>query len=159
MARTPIPTWCFALVVVRLGHRFLLVHERKHGQRWYLPAGRIEPGETLQQGALREVHEESGLHVRLDGVLRIEHSPRPGGQARMRVIFIASPIDDTPPLQGPNEHSLEARWVTLEEAQTLPLRGFEVTEIFRYVQQGAPIYPMSLLSLEGLTWISPKPQP
>jgi len=39
MSRDPIPTWCFALVVVRLGERWLLVHERKHGQGWYLPNG------------------------------------------------------------------------------------------------------------------------
>ena len=47
MSRTPSATWFFALVVVRRGDRFLLVHERKHGQTWYLPAGRVEPGETL----------------------------------------------------------------------------------------------------------------
>jgi len=41
MPREPIQTWYFALVVVRLQHRFLLVHERKHGQKWYLPAGRV----------------------------------------------------------------------------------------------------------------------
>jgi phosphatase NudJ len=34
MSREAIPTWCFALAIVRLGRRFLLVHERKHGQRW-----------------------------------------------------------------------------------------------------------------------------
>ena len=31
VARDSIPTWCFALVLVKRGHRFLLVHERKHG--------------------------------------------------------------------------------------------------------------------------------
>ena len=41
MARTPIPTWCFAIVVVRRGDQFLLVQERSHGQPWYLPAGRV----------------------------------------------------------------------------------------------------------------------
>ena len=34
MPRNPIPTWFFALVVVRKGERFLLVHEAKHGQGW-----------------------------------------------------------------------------------------------------------------------------
>ena len=42
MPREAIPTWFFAIVVVRRGDRFLLVHERKHGQLWYLPAGRVE---------------------------------------------------------------------------------------------------------------------
>jgi ADP-ribose pyrophosphatase YjhB (NUDIX family) len=55
MAREPIPTWYFALVVVRRGHRFLAVREVKHGQLWYLPAGGAEPGESLAEGARREV--------------------------------------------------------------------------------------------------------
>ena len=34
------------MAVVRLGRRFLVVRERKHGQGWYLPAGRVEAGES-----------------------------------------------------------------------------------------------------------------
>lgn len=45
MAHSPIPTWYFALTVVRRENQFVLVHERKHGQLWYLPAGRVELGE------------------------------------------------------------------------------------------------------------------
>ena len=29
----------FVLVVMHLGRRYLLVHERKHGQLWHLPGG------------------------------------------------------------------------------------------------------------------------
>lgn len=152
MAREPVETWCFALVVVRLGRRFLVVHEKKHGQRWYLPAGRVEPGESLQEGARREVLEETGVPVALEGVLRVEHSPQPSGQARLRVIFMARPLDDTPPLERPNEHSLEARWVTLEELGRLPLRGPEVFAIFSYVDRGGPVYPLSVLCQEHDPW-------
>ncbi|MFT4975723.1 MAG: phosphatase NudJ [Myxococcota bacterium] len=150
MSREPVRTWFFALVVVRLGHRFLLVRERKHGQRWYLPAGRVEPGERLQDGALRETLEESGVPVALDGILRIQFTPGAGGTARCRVIFVAHPVDDTPPLSAPNEHALEARWVTLSELSSLPMRGDEVAQIFDDIEAGAPIYPMSLLSSEVL---------
>ena len=63
MPREPIPTWCYALVVVRRGERFLLVHESSHGQLWYLPAGRVEPGETFRTSVRLSVHppsEETG---------------------------------------------------------------------------------------------------
>ncbi len=63
MPRSPVPTWYFALVVVRLGPRFLIVQERKHGQLWYLPAGRVEPGENITDAARRETLEESGVPV------------------------------------------------------------------------------------------------
>lgn len=149
MARTPIQTWFFALVVVRLGHRFLLVHERKHGQLWYLPAGRVEPGERLVDAAKRETLEETGVPVEIEGVLRLEHSPRADGTARVRVIFVARPTDDTPPRDGPNDDTLGARWVSLDEMDRLPLRGPEVREIFGHVASGAPVYPLDLITEEG----------
>src|SRR5690606_10542082 len=111
MPSEPIPTYLFALVVVRRGGRFLVVHEAKHGQRWYLPAGRVEPGEPLFDGARREVLEETGIPVELTGVLRIEHTAYPE-MTRVRVFFTAEPVDDRPPKSRPDEHSLAARWVT-----------------------------------------------
>src|SRR5689334_7979275 len=92
--RGPIPTWYFALVVVRRGHRFLLTQERKYGSSWSIPGGRVEPGETLVTAAIREVLEETGVPIRLDGILRIEHAPVDAG-VRVRVLFAGSPIDDT----------------------------------------------------------------
>lgn len=149
MSRSPIPTWGFAVVVVRKGDRFLVVHEKKHQQLWYLPAGRVEPGETFAQGALRETLEESGVPVTLTGILRIQHTPAADGTARMRVIYLAEPADETPPLSEPNEHSLEARWVTLDELDRLQLRNSEVRKLFRAVADGAPVHPLDLMRLEG----------
>ncbi len=148
MPRDPIPTWFFALVVVRRGDRFLLVHEAKHGQRWYLPAGRAEAGETLAAAACRETLEEAGIRVRLTGVIRIEHSPRPDG-ARVRTVFLAEPSDDAPPKSSPDEHSLKAAWVSIAELAHHPLRGSEVEELLRHVAGGGVSYPMSLLRMEG----------
>ena len=152
MARNPIPTYCFVLVVVRKGQSFLMVHERGHGQTWYLPAGRVELGETLVEAAKRETLEEAGVPIVVEGVLRIEHSVFQDG-ARMRVIFVARPRDDTPPLSEPNEDSLEAAWLTLPEIAKRPVRGLEVLEIFTYVLNGAPIYPINLITEEGTPYL------
>ncbi len=141
------PSWFFVLVVVRLGRRFLLVHERKHGQGWYLPAGRVEHRESLVEAARRETLEESGVRVTLEGIVRVEHSPLPQA-TRVRVVFVARPSDDGPPKSTPDDHSLEARWVTLEELDQLPLRGDEVKTLLSSVANGAPVYPLTLL-LEG----------
>ncbi|HTR49307.1 MAG TPA: NUDIX hydrolase [Kofleriaceae bacterium] len=145
MSREPIPTWCFALVVVRLGHRFLVVHERKHGQGWYLPAGRVEPGETFAAAAVRETREEAGIAIALNGVVMVQHSPRVDG-ARIRVVFVGHPVDDRPPKTIPDDDSLEAAWVTLAELDRLPLRGDEVREWFAYVAGGGSIYPLAVLA-------------
>ena len=148
MAREPIPTWCFAVVVVRRGDEFLLVHERKHGQLWYLPAGRVEPGETFVDAARRETLEETGVPVRVVGVLRVEHSPR-GAGARLRVVFLAEPVDATPPKAVPDDESLGAEWVRLKQLSEYPLRGEEVKELFAYVSGGGAVYPVSVLQPEG----------
>src|SRR5688572_30153945 len=123
MPREPIPNWCYALVVVRRDDRFLLVRQCEGG--WYLTAGRVERGETFAAAAVRETREEAGIPVRLVGVVRVEHSPHLHG-ARMRVVFLAEPVDDTPPKSVPDGESLEAAWVALDEIGQYPLRGREV---------------------------------
>jgi 8-oxo-dGTP pyrophosphatase MutT (NUDIX family) len=148
VSRKPIDTWFFALVVVRKGDRFLLVQERKHGQRWYVPAGRAEPGESLLEAALRETLEETGVPVRLLGLLRLEHSPL-GREARVRALFLAEPMDDTPPKSHPDDESLQAAWVSLPELEDYELRGDEVEALLRYVAGGGAVYPLGLLRPEG----------
>jgi 8-oxo-dGTP pyrophosphatase MutT (NUDIX family) len=148
VARDPIPTWCFAIVVVRRADRFLLVHERKHGQLWYLPGGRAEFGETLEAAACRETLEETGIAIRLTGVIRIEHSLIVGG-ARLRALFTGEPIDDRPPKSVPDEESLGAEWVSLDELHRHPPRSPEVEQLIRYVAGGAPVSPMHVLAHEG----------
>jgi 8-oxo-dGTP pyrophosphatase MutT (NUDIX family) len=146
--REPIPTWFFALVVVRHEGRFLLVHERKHGQLWYLPAGRAEFGESLPEAACREALEETGVAIRLTGLIRIEHSPMPGG-ARVRAVFLGEPTGDPRPKSSPDAESLGAAWVPMDELPNYPLRGQEVAEALRYVAAGGPVYPLEVLQPEG----------
>ncbi|MEQ8976923.1 MAG: NUDIX domain-containing protein [Deltaproteobacteria bacterium] len=115
----------------------------------YLPAGRVEPGESFADAAIRETLEEAGVPVVLDGVLRVEHRPSPDG-TRMRVVFVAHPADDTPPKSVPDDETLGARWLTIDEMRSLPLRGDDVIALFAMVERGAPVYPMSLFGPEGL---------
>ena len=44
MAREAVSAYFIVLVVVEHEGRYLLIHEASHGQTWYLPAGRVEPG-------------------------------------------------------------------------------------------------------------------
>jgi phosphatase NudJ len=148
MPRDPIPTWFFAVVVVRKGDRFLLVHERKHGQLWYLPAGRVEPGEPLIAAAERETLEESGVPVRIDGIIRVEHTPLLKS-TRVRIVFVANPVDETSPKSTPDAESLGAAWVHVNELARYALRGDEVRELLEYLAAGGAIYPLDLLQSEG----------
>ena len=152
MAHSPIPTWYFALTVVRRENQFVLVHERKHGQLWYLPAGRAELGEKLLDAARRETLEEAGIRVEIDGLVRIEHTPYLDC-SRVRIILTAHPLEDKPLKTQPDKHSLEARWVTLEEVKWFSTRGEEVFELFEYLANGGAVYPLSLITFEGAPFV------
>jgi len=148
MSREPIPSWFFVLVAVKRDDRYLLVHECKHGQPWYVPAGRVEPGEDFITAAKRETLEEAGIPINVTGIVRFDYSPRPD-HSRIRLIVSAVPKDDTPPKSKPDEESLEASWFTLEEIRGLPLRDPEVIDLLAYLENGGSIASLKHLAREG----------
>ena len=99
------------------GLRYVIAQatDGRHG----FPKGHVEPGETEQQTALREIREEVGLNVRLlDGFRKqIEYPLRskPGTMKRV-VFFTAAPEGDQPLCPQPEE-ILRAVWMTYEEAR------------------------------------------
>lgn len=143
------PAWFFVLVVVRHADRFLVVQERKFGQSWYLPAGRVEAGEDFVEAAKRETLEEAGIEIDVTGIIRIEHTPNLNGQRRVRIMFVATAVGSLTPKQFADEHSLGAAWVTLDQVKQLPLRGEEVVHLFEHVARAGTTYPLSLLTYEG----------
>ena len=88
---------CGVLVVVGDPiERFLLM---RHKERWDLPKGHVDPGESDIECALREMWEETGIPpdaIELDPFFRFEHRyivkyARTGGDAKLKtlVIFLA----------------------------------------------------------------------
>lgn len=68
--RPPVPA--VGIVCLR-GDEVLLVrraHPPRQGE-WSLPGGRIEPGETANAAALRELHEETGVDAELIGLIDV----------------------------------------------------------------------------------------
>ena len=53
-----------AVAVIVQNKHLLVIHRQKPGQDYYvLPDGSVEPGESIKQACVREVQEETGLHV------------------------------------------------------------------------------------------------
>lgn len=65
----------------------LLIQEAKKECRgsWYLPAGRMEPGETIVEALQREVKEEAGLQCEPLTLLTVEER----GPSWIRFVFLA----------------------------------------------------------------------
>ncbi len=58
------------MIVFNAQHHLLLIERRKYPYGYACPAGHVDNGETYEQAALRELHEEVGLQaVHLDCVL------------------------------------------------------------------------------------------
>lgn len=64
---TPAPAVGVGAIVFDREGRVLLVQRSKPpaAGQWTVPGGKLEPGETLAQGAAREVREETGLVVEI----------------------------------------------------------------------------------------------
>ena len=50
--------------------------DRRDRLRWTLPKGRLDPGESAEEAALREVHEETGRLTKVVGVLGVYDTRR-----------------------------------------------------------------------------------
>ena len=58
-------TVAIAFAIVKKDNKYLVTHER---DGWYLPAGRVDFGETFSTGAIREALEETAIPVKLEVV-------------------------------------------------------------------------------------------
>lgn len=61
--------------------RILLVRRANDPGRglWSIPGGRVEPGESDAAAVVREVREETGLDVVVDGLVGVVERPGPAG--------------------------------------------------------------------------------
>eukprot|EP01065_Artemidia_motanka_P042909 TRINITY_DN5835_c1_g1_i5.p1 TRINITY_DN5835_c1_g1~~TRINITY_DN5835_c1_g1_i5.p1 ORF type:complete len:532 (+),score=81.93 TRINITY_DN5835_c1_g1_i5:63-1598(+) len=132
--------------------RFLLVRETG-GRGWFVPAGVVEPGEHLEAAALREALEETGVRLRLTGVLRIAA----GGSEQLcsqgcwdaqagvdQITYSAVPEDDCAPKSWPDFESLGAYWVRPEDISGLHLRFKPATRVIDLLSSGALPRPLRL---------------
>jgi 8-oxo-dGTP pyrophosphatase MutT (NUDIX family) len=105
-------------VVQRVGdgvEEVVVVHRPRYDD-WSLPKGKLDPGESHEQAALREVEEETGLRCELVRELTprgyIDHKGRP---KRVRWWLMRR-------IEGefrPNEEVDELRWLPLPQAVEL----------------------------------------
>lgn len=97
--------------------RVLVVHRPRYDD-WSLPKGKLDPGETHEQAALREVAEETGHDCTLDRLIGdITYTDHAGRSKRVRYWVMAS--SGTGPGFRPNNEVDELRWVPLDEVDEL----------------------------------------
>ncbi|CAE7397361.1 ndx-1 [Symbiodinium necroappetens] len=156
--RAPYATfaWC---VCRRLDGRFLLVNEPSGiaGGRpnFWLPAGRVDRGESLQEACRREALEEAGISVRVTGLLRLMVD----SHHTLRAVFLAEPEDDAhaEPKSVPDWESVGAMWAEVADIQKLKESDFrhpDPQELYPKVASGSlkpqPVDTKEFVALEAL---------
>lgn len=88
--------------------------------KWSLPGGLVHVGERLEDAVVREIHEESGLHVRVLGLCGVIDRVIRGDDGAVRYHYVI--IDYVSIVEGgalrAGDDAAEAHWVPFDEIGT-----------------------------------------
>lgn len=111
--------------------------EKSYG-KWNLPGGRLEKGEKIIDGAIREVEEETGYKVNITYLTGIYNITSGIGDQVVVINFIGDVIGGD--LRYDGKEIINAKWFTLDEIKNLKdseLRNPKlIRKIFDEVESG-----------------------
>jgi 8-oxo-dGTP pyrophosphatase MutT (NUDIX family) len=151
------------MIGVAGGAAFLLCRRpsrmNRHAGQWALPGGRLDPGETALDAALREVDEEIGLALDESAVLGwLDDYPTRSGYVITPVVLwggadpaMAPAPDEVLALYRIGLHALrdgETRFVSIPESDR-PVVQVPLGNDLIHAPTGAVLYQFRLVALEG----------
>ncbi|XP_041980146.1 8-oxo-dGDP phosphatase NUDT18 [Aricia agestis] len=124
-------TYVVACVILNERNELLMMQEAKEScaGKWYLPAGRMEKGETIVEAAVREVLEETGLHCKPETLLVVETA----GGTWFRFVLTGHVTGGE--LKTPakaDKESLQAKWIS--DLQEISLRSNDIIHLIDKVK-------------------------
>ena len=114
-----------SLVFIESNNKLLLLltsPNKNQGLTWSAPGGKLDPGETPLQAAVREVQEETGIVLQPDALVDCgKFFARNAWADFILHIYKTKILGPLPSVQlRPQEHT-EFRWLTFAEIAQLPL--------------------------------------
>lgn len=134
--------------VVEKDNKILMVQEGLdfcYGQ-WNYPAGHVDEFENITEAAIREVKEETGLDVKLKGVLPISETELKD-ETHIIIRFVAEVIGGK--ITFDSNEILDVKWIDIEDIKKMTekeLRNYEVGKNILKDYMEKKIYPMDIFS-------------
>jgi 8-oxo-(d)GTP phosphatase len=113
-----------------------IIHRPRYDD-WSIPKGKLAPGESLLEGGVREVHEETGYRVQVGRPLgEIRYLKNSGGTTREKVVHFWA-MRATGGEFSPGPEVDELRWLPLDEARKLVTRTTDREVLERFSRRPA----------------------
>lgn len=134
--------------VIEKDGKFLLVQEAQEGCRgkWSIPAGLLDPSESIFDGVKREVYEECGCKVEISGVLEIANRVEKDN-VWIGIVFLTKLIEEN--FVFDKNEILDVRWFSYKEILNMKdeLRSYDwiTNAITGYVEK--KIYDIDVVKM------------
>jgi 8-oxo-dGTP diphosphatase len=130
-----------AAVALFDGDGRILLLRRKDNDKWTMPGGTMDFGESLVQCAVREVREETGFDIEISGLIGTYTDPNvliaySDGEIRQEFTLVYAANIKTGELTIDHE-SKEAIWVSIADGLSLPLADSQrrrLEDVARYLE-------------------------
>ncbi len=135
--------------IIEKDNKILMVKEAKkkcYG-KWNVPAGHLEDGETIFEGAIREIFEETGCKVRLKNMLPIM-SGELENTTFMIITFTTELLEEK--ISFNKEEILDVKWISKEELENMgceDLRDEKLIIKTLEMLRKNKIYPLDIIEI------------
>lgn len=135
--------------IIEKNDKILMVQEAKkkcYG-KWNVPAGHLEDGETIFDGAIREIFEETGCRVRLKNMFPImcgvvEET------TYMIITFTTELLEEK--ISFDKEEILDVKWISKEEIENMNYETLRDEKLIKHTLSNlrkGNIYPLNMIEM------------
>ena len=135
--------------IIEKDNKILMVKEAKkkcYG-KWNVPAGHLEKGETIFEGAIREIFEETGCKVRLNKVLPII-SKDIEDTTLIIITFTTELLEEK--ISFNKEEILDVKWISKEELENMNIENLRdeglIKRTLKMLKENK-LYPLDIIDV------------